>query len=115
MSERRELIAKVKELNLKTSRPPHMVKTEELKEVLSNVKPPQEKKTSKRGRPVNPKSERQKYLDYIERRRKEGLLHKGKTGRKVDPTSERQQYLAKKEAGLIKRGRPPKVKEKVEE
>jgi len=106
MSNRKKLIAKVKELNLKTSRPPHMVKTEELEQVLSNVK---SQKSGKRGRPINPKSERQKYLDYIEERRKKGLLHKGKTGRPVDPTSERQKYFAKKEAGLIKRGRPPKV------
>ena len=65
------------------------------------------KSTVKRGRPVNPTSERQKRLKELEAKRKKGLL---KRGRPVDSNSERQKRLkeleAKRKNGTLKRGRP---------
>ena len=106
MSNRKELVQKVKESNIETPKPPHMMKSVDLEKLLTQESKPK----GKRGRPVDPTSERQKYLAELKRRRENGELHKGKTGRPVDPTSERQKYLAKKAQGLIKRGRPAKAK-----
>lgn len=107
---RKELISKVKELGIETTKAPHMTKTEELQAAYDAHVSSNSNSSGNRGRKPNPNSQRQKYLAYIAERKSNGTLHQGKTGRKPNPNSKRQQYLAKKAAGLIKRGRPAKVK-----
>jgi hypothetical protein len=65
----------------------------------------------KKGRPVNENSERQARLKVQALNKANGIGQ----GRPVNPSSARQQRLAELEAkkvdGVIKRGRPAKVKE----
>jgi len=99
---RKEIIEAVKNANIITERPVHMMKSIELIQLLK-WKRVEERNTKgikmvKPGRPVDPNSVRQKRLADLEARRSEGRLHEGKTGRPVDPNSVRQKRLADLEA-----------------
>ena len=73
---------------------------------------------AKRGRPVNPESNRQKALAELEERRAKGLVKRGRPKGTVNPNSKRQQRIAemaaKKVRGEGKPGRPKVNKEEVE-
>jgi hypothetical protein len=90
---RSEKITRIKELGIETPRPPHMMKTTVLDELLQSISDVVVTSKVKRGRPINPNSNHQIKLRELERRRLSGELHKGKTGRKVNPNSERQKRL----------------------
>lgn len=103
--ERKELIALAKENGVKKA---HQTKTVELETILTEMGVIGNK-VEKRGRPVNPNSERQKRLAEMKAKAEAngGEIPKG---RPVDPTSERQKRLAeleeKRANGELKRGRP---------
>ncbi len=64
----------------------------------------------KRGRPVNKESNRQKEIERKNELREQGLLN-GKKGRPINPNSKRQQRIALRAEGKIaKPGRPKMVK-----
>ena len=114
--ERKELIALAKENGVAKA---HQTKTVELEAILTNMGVIGNK-VEKRGRPVNPNSERQKRLAELEAKAEAngGVIPRG---RPTNPNSERQKRLAELEAkkaangGVIPRGRPKKVEEEVEE
>ena len=103
--ERKELIALAKENGVKKA---HQTKTVELEAILTEMGVIGNK-VEKRGRPVNPTSERQKRLAELKAKAEAngGEIPKG---RPVNPDSERQKRLkeqAEKRAnGELKRGRP---------
>jgi hypothetical protein len=106
---RNETIAKVKELNIKTTTPPHKMKTEQLNELIAQCT--ENLKTTQRGRKINPESSRQ-----LRFRLRAELLASGvepTRGRKPSSDSARQQRLAsfaerKANGEIIQRGRPRK-------
>jgi hypothetical protein len=103
---RTEVLAKVKELGIKTERPAHQMKTEVLISLIHKYIVIEDHKT--RGRKINPTSTRQQKLTL-----RTSLIENGqlKRGRPINSESNRQQRLilweAKKLKGeVIKRGRP---------
>jgi hypothetical protein len=103
---RTEVLAKVKELGIKTERPAHQMKTEALVALIHKTVVIEDHKA--RGRKINPASARQQRLAN-----RAMLLENGPIQKKHKPnlTSARQQRLAaweaKKAAGeTIQRGRP---------
>jgi len=127
---RTEVLAKVKELGIKTERPAHQMKTEALVALIHRTVVIEDHKA--RGRKINPESARQirlsntnvghrgrpadpnsawnkRQAELAEKRAKGEL----KLGRQINPESARQKRLALK--GTVKRGRPVMVKPVVEE
>lgn len=113
---RTELIALAKENGVKKA---HQTKTTVLEEMLTEMGVIGNK-VERRGRPVNPDSERQKRLAQFAAKAEanNGVVPRG---RPVDPTSPRQIRLAELEAkkaangGVIPRGRPKKDTDNTEE
>jgi hypothetical protein len=129
---RNEMIAKVKELGLTTEKPAHQCKTEYLQGVLdAHLK--ENYAITRKGRPVNENSNRQKRIAELAAKREAGLLKKGrpineesnrqirlslkgtlKLGRPANPESaaykRRMELEAKRANGELKRGRPAQVK-----
>jgi hypothetical protein len=127
---RNEIIAKVKELGLKTERPAHQCKTDYLQELLSQK---YSIGVKGKGRPVNENSNRQKRIAELEAKRAAGELRRGrpvvesstrqvrlslkgtlKLGRKPNPESasykRKMELEAKRAAGELRRGRPSQPK-----
>ena len=105
---RTEVLAKAKELGIKTERPLHQTATAVLVSLIEKHENNEEKT---RGRKINPTSARQQRLAARALLLETGKIQKG---RKPNPTSARQQKLAaweaRKAAGeVIKRGRPKAV------
>jgi hypothetical protein len=103
---RTEVLAKVKELGIKTERPAHQMKTEALVALIHRTVVIEDHKA--RGRKINPASARQQRLAARAAMLENGPIQKG---RKPNLTSARQQRLAaweaKRAAGMeVKRGRP---------
>lgn len=103
---RTEVLAKVKELGIKTERPAHQMKTETLVSLIHTYAVVEDSKA--RGRKINPASARQQRLANRAMMLENGPIQKG---RKPNLTSARQQRLAaweaRKAAGeTIQRGRP---------
>jgi hypothetical protein len=107
MKDRKELVAEATANGIKGANTIKSVVLVEMLEALNVV----DKKSEKRGRPVNEGSVRQIRLKEMEEKRALGLL---KRGRPVNTNSVRQQMLAEMEIkranGELKRGRPAKVK-----
>ena len=103
MKDRKELVAEATANGIKGANTIKSVVLVEMLEALTVV----DKKSEKRGRPVNEGSVRQIRLKEMEEKRALGLL---KRGRPVDGESVRQQRIAgieaKKESGEFKLGRP---------
>lgn len=100
------VLAKVKELGIKTERPAHQMKTEALIALIHKAVVIEDHKA--RGRKINPASARQQRLATRAMLLENGPIQKG---RKPNLTSARQQRLAaweaRKAAGeTIQRGRP---------
>ena len=99
---RKELISLAKENGVVKA---HQTNTVVLEEILTEMGVIGNK-VEKRGRPVNPNSERQKRLKMLEEKRANGTCQRG---RPVDPNSVRQMELNRKEFnrenGIELRGR----------
>jgi len=103
---RTDVLAKVKELGIKTERPAHQTATAVLVSLIEKHENKNVETT--RGRKINPMSARQQRLAARALMAENGPIQKG---RKPNPMSARQQRLAaweaRKAAGeVIQRGRP---------